>query len=270
MAVSSHDTVAVFISIHALLAESDRLDQGSGGRCRHFYPRSPCGERLTDRLCYIIAEQFYPRSPCGERRSDIEHHHGLKRILSTLSLRRATWQWLLCTVEWLFLSTLSLRRATPPVTRRARNLSNFYPRSPCGERLAFVGFLLGLLQFLSTLSLRRATALRRPVHQERLISIHALLAESDGLRRRVENVHKTFLSTTLLCGERLSKSAIVTSLLNFYPRLPAESDGQPLVCIKLNHHFIHALLAESDRYKAPPAPTYQIFIHALLAERRRR
>ena len=78
------------ISIHALLAESDRLDQGSGGRCRHFYPRSPCGERLTDRLCYIIAEQFlstlslrratvrhrasprlkenfYPRSPCGER-----------------------------------------------------------------------------------------------------------------------------------------------------------------------------------------------------------
>ena len=75
-------------------------------------------------------------------------------------------------------------------------------------------------KFLSTLSLRRATCvrrlpagpaaisihallaesdrLRRPVHQERLISIHALLAESDGLRRRVENVHKTFLSTLSL------------------------------------------------------------------------
>ena len=59
-------------------------------------------------------------------------------------------------VGQIFLSTLSLRRATfsgdhghikgdisihallaesdPPVTRRARNLSNFYPRSPCGER----------------------------------------------------------------------------------------------------------------------------------------
>ena len=79
---------------------------------------------------------------------------------------------------------------------------NFYPRSPCGERpnnvlpaYAACGISIhallaesdlhearhgrGLLPFLSTLSLRRATA-RPPVGSLVLfISIHALLAESD-------------------------------------------------------------------------------------------
>ena len=80
----------VLISIHALLAESDypitvRLYNDS-----HFYPRSPCGERLEKLLQWLsnfaisihalLAESdsnkggkdadngnFYPRSPCGER-----------------------------------------------------------------------------------------------------------------------------------------------------------------------------------------------------------
>ena len=80
----------VNISIHALLAESDEW------RCKYqpeyfdFYPRSPCGERLTARIIdptygkisihALLAESdaamgkptfeiayFYPRSPCGER-----------------------------------------------------------------------------------------------------------------------------------------------------------------------------------------------------------
>ena len=39
---------AINISIHALLAESDRYhrDDVPDFRC-HFYPRSPCGERLS-------------------------------------------------------------------------------------------------------------------------------------------------------------------------------------------------------------------------------
>ena len=78
------------ISIHALLAESD-LDHGIAlVPHQHFYPRSPCGERLsspnTDIIILdisihaLLAESdrlptfrgsgrlhFYPRSPCGER-----------------------------------------------------------------------------------------------------------------------------------------------------------------------------------------------------------
>ena len=59
--------------------------------------------------------------------------------------------------------------------------SNFYPRSPCGERLG--GCVVGnwrLAIFLSTLSLRRATDKENPRTEIYIISIHALLAESDG------------------------------------------------------------------------------------------
>ena len=36
------------ISIHALLAESDHILEDTSGETSHFYPRSPCGERLFD------------------------------------------------------------------------------------------------------------------------------------------------------------------------------------------------------------------------------
>ena len=59
----------------------------------------------------------------------------------------------------------------------------FYPRSPCGERpvTAYCEYLP--MAFLSTLSLRRATQLVGGVACRVIISIHALLAESDLLIR---------------------------------------------------------------------------------------
>ena len=50
------------------LRRATEVTRNSDTGTYHFYPRSPCGERLwqaakaLDRLCY-----FYPRSPCGER-----------------------------------------------------------------------------------------------------------------------------------------------------------------------------------------------------------
>ena len=80
------------ISIHALLAESDRTPQKVFATHGYFYPRSPCGERrhypahrCNHRAISIHAllaesddevleaatdgKDFYPRSPCGERRT---------------------------------------------------------------------------------------------------------------------------------------------------------------------------------------------------------
>ena len=37
------------ISIHALLAESDPAKTAKANKGKDFYPRSPCGERLTTR-----------------------------------------------------------------------------------------------------------------------------------------------------------------------------------------------------------------------------
>ena len=58
-----------------------------------------------------------------------------------------------------FLSTLSLRRATLTPVFMPPKWQNFYPRSPCGERLLPTWELYQMLR----------------------ISIHALLAESDTL-----------------------------------------------------------------------------------------
>ena len=76
-------------------------------------------------------------------------------------------------------SILSLRRATSVALPGLRLHLNFYPRSPCGERLPGANSTATPSEFLSTLSLRRATGLGLVTAGLYHISIHALLAESD-------------------------------------------------------------------------------------------
>ena len=187
---------------------------------------------------------FYPRSPCGERRC--------LRWCASISSRQ-------------FLSTLSLRRATPPTRPPTPQQYNFYPRSPCGERPADRCGASCRFLFLSTLSLRRATcnmhSLRycctnfyprspcgeRPINALLFllalnISIHALLAESDGTgadrgwpvphfyprspcgERHVFIVGVAagvrFLSTLSLRRATVRLPAARACLWHFYPRSP--------------------------------------------------
>ena len=101
------------ISIHALLAESDRTMPRIATINRHFYPRSPCGERRIAYEASKAGKHFYPRSPCGERHLYNVTNQTWLLFLSTLSLRRATlFQNNIFFHYNLFLSTLSLRRAT--------------------------------------------------------------------------------------------------------------------------------------------------------------
>ena len=101
-----------------------------------------------------------------------------------------------------FLSTLSLRRATMTTNISNLKVFYFYPRSPCGERRSFFKRLFGIHEeFLSTLSLRRATGLLAIVRRRIIISIHALLAESDGQRLKASTVIDHFYPRSP-CGER--------------------------------------------------------------------
>ena len=171
------------ISIHALLAESDisvlwmvrshqlflstlSLRRATIAHLNYdvvapdFYPRSPCGERLAIGLSTKSISNFYPRSPCGERPKELALAAKNAVFLSTLSLRRATKRQMrgefrdVISIHALLAESdvfdLSYEKAT----------KNFYPRSPCGERL--IGDVMGkaLAEFLSTLSLRRATCAR--------------------------------------------------------------------------------------------------------------
>ena len=58
--------------------------------------------------------------------------------------------------------------------------------------------MLTLIQFLSTLSLRRATIVGGAGNNAISISIHALLAESDANLQRNQHQRKRFLSTLSL------------------------------------------------------------------------
>ena len=166
---------------------------------------------------------------------------------------------------------------------------NFYPRSPCGERLDKQIAQLTEQAFLSTLSLRRATTQMQAAFKGPEISIHALLAESDG-HTHYMGVYEQISIHALLAESDSSACCGVRRKYNFYPRSPcgerplrySEQSAPPNISI-------HALLAESDRvvtafwgsvdnfYPRSPCGERQqestseeveiyISIHALLAE----
>ena len=97
-----------------------------------------------------------------------------------------------------FLSTLSLRRATVYCHCLRTSYSNFYPRSPCGERPLFSS---------------------DNIHPND-ISIHALLAESDYGPHICSGKLSLFLSTLSL--RRATKHITGAKIHDpdFYPRSP--------------------------------------------------
>ena len=189
----------VLISIHALLAESDvekvpadvyyqaflstlSLRRATWKKfpltctINHFYPRSPCGERPRPCRSPGPNRNFYPRSPCGERQHPFLCTSKINIFLSTLSLRRATY----CHRYIGFLLCISIHALLAESDKNFSNVvfstSDFYPRSPCGERLCGKAGALKGLQ----------------------ISIHALLAESDAYGRINDISRLIFLSTLSL------------------------------------------------------------------------
>ena len=112
-----------------------------------------------------------------------------------------------------------LAESDPVSELRVTSKVHFYPRSPCGERRQRIGIRVNKTQFLSTLSLRRATLNlpSRPIDKN--ISIHALLAESDligGVNRAIDI---NFYPRSP-CGERPSTPAVRSQFKHFYPRSP--------------------------------------------------
>ena len=232
------------ISIHALLAESDLAPEQNATQQRNFYPRSPCGERralaCSAGFAFLFLSTLSLRRATARRESrqqpaGISIHallaesdpvnNGIAlqhtKFLSTLSLRRATFLTFLPIRVVLFLSTLSLRRATIGTVCQLQRRTDFYPRSPCGERPPVREIIQWEGIFLSTLSLRRATKSSiEEVSKYVVISIHALLAESDGCRCPPRHWHGGFLSTLSL--RRATTQGVFNLFANpdFYPRSP--------------------------------------------------
>ena len=189
----------------------------------------------------------------------------------------------------LFLSTLSLRRATKLTMIFGKKGSDFYPRSPCGERQKGFWKVYHSYKFLSTLSLRRATSSAPGAGAAAPISIHALLAESDMLSlavftRAIISIHallaesdnygmlqrcplKRFLSTLSLRRATVTAHTWQGGTTDFYPRSPCGErqqkcgDGEP-------HINFYPRSPCGERLTVPDLGqrNIRISIHALLAE----
>ena len=124
-----------------------------------------------------------------------------------------------------------------------------------------------IASFLSTLSLRRATACSKLPAMLIPISIHALLAESDNRYGRPIDVQLVFLSTLSLRRATTEEVSGDTWQRDFYPRSPCGE--RRVTVLGIQHRVgisIHALLAESDSEPRKALCCISISIHALLAE----
>ena len=111
-----------------------------------------------------------------------------------------------------------MRRATSNSGRIFRETPNFYPRSPCGERPA---------------QLAASQAAQN-------ISIHALLAESDGSERILWPVMRNFYPRSP-CGERPTTATTCVAIANFYPRSPCGERPAPAKTEYGNLSFLSTL-----------------------------
>ena len=165
-----------------------------------------------------VKSYFYPRSPCGERHIIIPYKQKT-RIISIHAL-------------------LAESDARIPVNIML--LSDFYPRSPCGERRITIITICTAWRFLSTLSLRRATRNSQNINRGHTISIHALLAESDGLPACSVPGSGNFYPRSP-CGERRGSRASRHHPRHFYPRSPCGERRKRTVDINIMTRFLSTL-----------------------------
>ena len=192
----------------------------------------------------------------------------LTPFLSTLSLRRATICKSRCR-SWTGISIHALLAESDGGRHpKYQHQQNFYPRSPCGERL------------------RIFTNGKQLVH----ISIHALLAESDPLVNMRNTLSPVFLSTLSLrraTAEIVSRSLMFCQFLStlslrratssfcqsdsqrghFYPRSPC-GERQVVAYFFAPHDIFLSTLSLRRATVSPirVSAGYPISIHALLAE----
>ena len=129
------------ISIHALLAESDLPNAVGLPVYCNFYPRSPCGERHCSGFAYVMLLSISIHALLAESDVTIVPACGAKANFYPRSP---------CGERRLKCDFIIFPR-------------DFYPRSPCGERQSGNPSWIPFQQFLSTLSLRRATYWRNNI-----------------------------------------------------------------------------------------------------------
>ena len=189
----------ISISIHALLAESD-IDLRNIIRTRLVFLSTLSLRRATQVHRYRLKNHhyFYPRSPCGERLTVFSIFQVVIIFLSTLSLRRATVYLASQTFDIDISIHALLAESDQPHFPCTELYQHFYPRSPCGERLFQNHIIFHYNLFLSTLSLRRATRSHRSDDRSPIHFYPRSPCGERQLLRMCHRVDRVFLSTLSL------------------------------------------------------------------------
>ena len=146
-----------------------------------------------------------------------------------------------------FLSTLSLRRATAPPYNLMIQHTNFYPRSPCGERRP----ASHLSKFNTSYFYPRSPCGERPLKHEPPARRKYFYPRSPcGERLQLDKLPKQsllFLSTLSLRRATVLRKVPILGIKYFYPRSPCGERHRNWRKQSIHHKIsIHALLAESD------------------------
>ena len=153
------------------------------------------------------------------------------------------------------------------IMRPIRKTPDFNPRSPCGERLERAVAASTHISISIHALLAESDGCHRTRGVYLPISIHALLAESDHLPR-FPGLQCCYFNPRSPCGERQLLALRWEDIDRFQSTLSLRRATSGMR-YRIIHHIIsiHALLAESDmaRKVLPPNP-FRISIHALLAE----
>ena len=198
-----YDWLIRLISIHALREEGDLLFLLAFDCPMDFYPRPPRGGRRSSLMCISIYNDFYPRPPRGGRLFEVDELDCNQLFLSTPSARRATGldrQQMTTAINFYPRPPRGGRLPRHPDHRQGRAISIHALREEGDLRVVQTG-LQGVLisihalreegdadttdkskqrmEFLSTPSARRATAIWRAAGGGLDISIHALREEGD-------------------------------------------------------------------------------------------
>ena len=234
------------ISIHALLAESDGGCAGGAEAKAHFYPRSPCGERLR----HFNLENSRILISIHALLAESDGRLAVKRHRLNISIHALLAE-----------SDDKETTATFTVTISIHALL-------AESDLLRAGVLQDKTGFLSTLSLRRATAEFFCVVYVLYISIHALLAESDWLAVTLLASFSISIHALLAESDAVCFAAGRVGIVISIHALLAESDSQRVACGRCAPLFLSTLSLRRATYAKRFSALHNVLIsiHALLAE----
>ena len=124
----------VSISIHALLAESDTQTQKTPHFTNYFYPRSPCGERPSVRSTCTGNCSISIHALLAESDSSLLRFSASEVISIHALLAESDPSCLSISVLWTISIHALLAESDVEHNQTGIQSDYFYPRSPCGER----------------------------------------------------------------------------------------------------------------------------------------